>query len=150
MRYELSVSCEGLLNECITQTSVDFQALRVMAPSADVAYEDFAMFKSDEEAYLIQLRSELDQFYALRPSIIESYDMNGESVELVVNIKRELLPNGLAFILKDFLKMAILRWWYMGRNERYYDIYSMQYEVGLSKLDSMSRTTIAKRPYNYI
>lgn len=150
MRYELSVSCEGLLNECITQTSVDFQALRVMAPSVDVAYEDFAMFESDKEAYLIQLRSELDQFYALRPSIIESYDMNGESVELVVNIKRELLPNGLAFILKDFLKMAILRWWYMGRNERYYDIYSMQYEVGLSKLDSMSRTTIAKRPYNYI
>lgn len=150
MRYELSVSCEGLLNECITQTSADFQALRVMAPSVDVAYEDFAMFKSDKEVYLIQLRSELDQFYALRPSIIESYDMNGESVELVVNIKRELLPNGLAFILKDFLKMAILRWWYMGRNERYYDIYSMQYEVGLSKLDSMSRTTIAKRPYNYI
>lgn len=150
MRYELSVSCKGLLNECITQTSVDFQALRVMAPSVDVAYEDFAMFQSDKEAFFIQLRSELDQFYASRPAIVESYDMNGEEVLLTINIKRELIPNGLAFILKDFLKMAILRWWYMGRNERYYDIYSMQYGVALSRLDSMSRTTLAKRPYNYI
>ena len=150
MRYELEVSCQGLLNECITQTSVDFQALRVTSPSADVAYEDFAMFESDKESFLIQLRSELDRFYANRASLIESYDMNGEKVEVVINLTRELLPNGIAFLLKDFLKMGILKGWYQGRNERYYDIYSMQYEVALSKLDSMGASYVTYRPYNYI
>lgn len=150
MKYDLNVSCEGLLNECIAQTSVDFQALRVMAPSVDVAYEDFAMFESDKEAFLIQVRSELDYFYAMRSAIIEAYDMNGESIELSINIKRELLPDGLAFLLKDFLKMGILKWWYMGRNERYYDIYSAQYEVALSKFDAMGYSSVVRRPYNYI
>lgn len=150
MRYELKVSCEGLLNECISQTSVDFQALRVTSPSADVAYEDFAMFESDKEAFLIQLRSEIDRFYAGRTSIVEAYDMNGQDVEVALNLTRELLPNAIAFLLKDFLKMGILKWWYQGRNERYYDIYSMQYETALSKLDALNGSYITSRPYNYI
>lgn len=150
MRYELSVSCKGLLNECITQTSVDFQALRVTSPSADVAYEDFAMFESDKEAFLIQLRSELDRFYANRTSIIEAYDMDGWDIRATLKLARNLQPNALAFLLKDLLKMGILKWWYQGRNERYYDIYSMQYEVALSKLDALNGTYITSRPYNYI
>lgn len=150
MRYELKVSCEGLLNECIMQVSADFQSMRVIAPSADVVYEDFAMFKSDKELFLIQLRSELDKFYAARPSIVESYDMNGDDVDMVINIKRELLPNSIAFILKDYLKVAILKWWYQGRNDRYYDIYALQYEFALSRLDAIATTRIASRPYNYV
>lgn len=150
MIYQLTVSSQGLLNECISQTSADFQALRVNAPDADVVYEDFAMFDSDKELFLIQLRSELDRFYVLRPAIVKGYHVQGESVEMTLDLKREVIANSLAFLLKDFLKMGILQWWYMGRNERYYAIYSSQYEAALRRFDELSRTQYVKRPYNYI
>ena len=150
MIYELIINSEDLFNECILQISADFQALRTTSPSADVAYEDFAMFKSDHQLFLSQLRSEADRFYSTHTGAIKNYIVDDEYVAVVLSLKRELLPNGIAFMLKDLFKMGILRGWYQGRNERYYDLYSMQYEVALSKIDSMTASYIITRPYNYI
>lgn len=129
MIVNVSVSTTEVFNECKTQTSYDFQALR--SKNADVGNADYdywvLMDFDANNLYTVFQETAMSLYNALRQYIVSfSAGQDEISAELQVYHDRPDTDRGMELSMESYYKNSILAWWYSYRDADLSKLYAQK------------------------
>jgi len=119
MIINLSISTERILRECITQTSLDIQAMRAQGvETADIVYDDWIMNEANAPELYSPIQDACADLYHVLRTLIAKYSAGRDiiSIDIMSYNYRDGKCRVLENMLLQYLKNKILWWWYRYRN----------------------------------
>lgn len=137
MIINVSVAVSRLIDECNIQTSLDLQAMRARGvETANAVYDDWVMTEDDFEPIYYALQDICSNMaFALR-TIIKTYSAGRDVIS--VDLENAYLEANegavLEGIMRQYLKNALLAWWYHYRDAELSNAYGQAAAVSLNNL----------------
>ena len=152
MIISVSVAVSRIVDECNIQTSLDLQSMRARGvENANAVYDDWVMTEDDAEPIYYALQDICaDMAFALR-TIIKTYSAGRDIIS--VDLDNEHLEanegNVLEGLMRQYLKHALLAWWYHYRDAELSQAHSAKASVSLNNLftECLPRTGTAVGHY---
>lgn len=143
MIINVSVAVSRIIDECNIQTSLDLQAMRAKGvETANAIYDDWVMTEDDREPIYYALQDICtDMAFSLR-TIIKTYSAGRDviSVDLDNTTTEANEGNVLEGLMRQYLKYALLSWWYHYRDAELSARYG---EVAAGSLNNIFNNCIA-------
>lgn len=139
-----------LLEECISQTSIDFSALRVGQPeAADASYMDYVLTKDKATEFNEALNIECALFASACTGNIRSFE-GGEILHWEFEVGDNSKHTGvLCPMVFAYLKYKMLVWWFTGRNEKLQLYYAERAERAKNSIDNITGGGLSGRILRY-
>lgn len=137
MVINVSVAVSRIIDECNIQTSLDLQAMRARGvETANAVYDDWVMTEDDFESIYYALQDICSNMaFALR-TIIKTYSAGRDVIS--VDLENAYLEANegavLEGIMRQYLKNALLAWWYHYRDAELSNTYGQAAAVSLNNL----------------
>ena len=137
MIINVSVAVSRIIDECNIQTSLDLQAMRVRGgETANAVYDDWVMTEDDFEPIYYALQDICSNMaFALR-TIIKTYSAGRDVIS--VDLENAYLEANegavLEGIMRQYLKNALLAWWYHYRDAELSTMYGTASAASLDNL----------------
>lgn len=123
--FQLSLS--ELLNECMSQTAVDFMGLRsANEQTTDESYDDFVLTSDSRLQFFGEVESISAWLNIQISSFINSQVLDDDILMYSVLNPREITKDTISRLFFDYFKYRILVWWYKNRNVDLYTYYLQQ------------------------
>lgn len=117
MILSLSISTPRLLNECISQTSFDFQALRARnGESANAVHDDWVMNIDNRDDIYFPLQEAGADMYNVLHTLLHSFSAGKDIIRIDICAAREGLSDAVEGLMRQFFKYRLLTWWYAYRD----------------------------------
>lgn len=155
MILHFDISTQRILRECISQTSLDLQAIRSRGNEAsavaDTIYQDWVM----NEDNMPDIYTPLEQIGAtlcqrLRNKV-ESYASGVDIINIAFCVSS--VYNGVDSVIDSYLlhyyKNSLLAWWYSYRDTTLAEQYMVSAEDALQALQTMVNSSKAKLTPHY-
>lgn len=151
MEHQIKISAQHILDECIAQTSLDFQALRFAStPRIDInqSYDDFVITTDNRREFITELHSICALLSAINKATCNtefSDDCAIFTIQTDNNISHEVIES----LLSDYIKYNILAWWYNTRNDTLWQKYLSRSGMLQTQISSLLTVQSATRPLRY-
>ena len=152
MTNEVKFTIQSLFNDCVSQSSIDFSALRVQRPDlADTVYGDYVISPDKYAEFRSALDTELSVFAScIRGSIVYFSD-DDDSLLWRIQLGEEAIAfaDVVQSIIFSYLKYRMLVWWFTGRNEQLQIYYSERASSAKSNIMNLIGGSLCSRPLRY-
>lgn len=143
MIINVSVAVSRIIDECNIQTSLDLQAMRAKGvETANAIYDDWVMTEDDRESIYYALQDICtDMAFSLR-TIVKTYSAGRDVISVDLDNATTEANEGavLEGLMRQYLKYALLGWWYHYRDAELSARYS---EVAATSLNNIFNNCIA-------
>lgn len=148
--YHVTLLVQDILNECIDQVSLDFRALRTMAGAvSDKSYDDYMLSTDEREPFAVEFQSVAAEFCARFPLSVCACMLTEDRFAADITIACELPQQVMERRMKDYMKAAMLAWWYRLRNPDLWQKQAMQAEAAGEALLSLFEPSCTVRRLRY-
>lgn len=140
-----------LLEECISQSSIDFSALRVGQPeAADASYMDYALSEDRSVEFSEALNTEAALFASEFKDVIHSFDGSGDLLHWDFTLSDSSnYSDVLCPLVFAYLKYRMLVWWFTGRNEKLQLYYAERAEHAKNNINNITRGGLSSRTLRF-
>ncbi|MBQ3083167.1 MAG: hypothetical protein IJC47_04430 [Alistipes sp.] len=140
-----------LLEECVSQSSIDFSALRVGQPeAADASYKDYVLSSDKSAEFNDALNIEAALFAAEFRHTINCFDGTGDTLHWKFLLEDSSDYAGvLCPLVFSYFKYRMLVWWFTGRNEKLQHYYAERAERAKNSINNMTRGGLASRTLRF-
>lgn len=148
--YHVTLLVQDILNECIDQVALDFRALRVTAGAdTDKSYDDYMLSTDEKDPFAVEFQSVASELCARFPQSVRVCTLTEDRFAADVTIACELPKQVMERRMKDYMKAAMLVWWYRLRNQDLWQKQVMQAEAVGEELQSQFTPSCTTRRLRY-
>lgn len=142
MKCYFDISIQRILRECITQTSLDVQAMRSTGGDnvalADSIYDDWTINEDNKPEVLTPLQDIGARLCSILKSRVCDYHFEMDVIHYVLDVT---LPTATEMVVLNnallrYYKYNILAWWYQLRNADLSAVYATQAESAVDDIIS--------------
>lgn len=148
--YHVTLLVQEILGECIDQVSLDFRALRTTAGAgADKSYDDYTLSTDEKDPFAVEFQSVAAELCVRFPLSVRACALTEDRFAADVTIACELPQQIMERRMKDYMKAAMLVWWYRLRNPDLWQKQVMQAEAAGEELQSLFAPSCTTRRLRY-
>ena len=148
--YHVTLAVQDILDECINQVALDFRALRVTAGAvADKYYDDYMLSTDEKDPFVVEFQSVAAELCARFQLSVRACALTEDRFAADVTISCCLPRLIVERRMKDYMKAAMLAWWYRLRNPDLWQKQVVQAETAGEELRSLFTPSCTTRRLRY-